>query len=128
MSVKQQTIAGEVSISGVGLHTGEACTITLCPAEENKGYHFQRTDLADQPVIPADCDLVVDTARGTTLGKNGVRLHTVEHVLAALVGCEIDNCTIKVSGPEIPILDGSSFPITSAILEKGVLKQQADRE
>ncbi len=128
MSVKQQTIASEVSISGVGLHTGEACTITLCPSAENHGIVFQRTDLPDLPCIAADCDLVVDTARGTTLGKNGHRVHTVEHVLAALVGSEIDNCLVKVSGPEIPILDGSAAPIINAIQNAGVKEQKEARE
>src|SRR5687767_12795040 len=107
MSDKQRTIRKAVSISGVGLHTGRLVTLTFNPAPENHWFKFQRMDLEGQPVIDADADLVVDTSRGTTLEKNGARVHTTEHVLASLLGMEIDNCLIQVTGPEMPILDGS---------------------
>lgn len=94
MSDKQQTIKKNVSISGVGLHTGKKTTLTFVPAPENHGYKFQRVDLPEQPIIDADVDNVVDTSRGTTLEQNGARVYTTEHVLAALVACEIDNILI----------------------------------
>ena len=109
MSDKQRTIKKAVSITGKGLHTGKPVTLTFNPAEIGHWYKFQRTDLEGQPIIEADCDLVVDTSRGTTLEKNGARVHTTEHVLAALVGLGIDNCLIQVTGPEMPIMDGSSI-------------------
>src|SRR5438874_1963098 len=107
MSDKQRTIKKAVSISGVGLHTGRPVTLTFLPAPENHWFKFQRTDVEGKPVIEADADLVVDTSRGTTLEKNGVKVHTTEHVLASLLGMGIDNCLIQVSAPEMPILDGS---------------------
>jgi UDP-3-O-[3-hydroxymyristoyl] N-acetylglucosamine deacetylase/3-hydroxyacyl-[acyl-carrier-protein] dehydratase len=128
MSVKQQTIKAPVTVSGVGLHTGNLTNLTIIPAPEHHGFKFQRIDLPGKPVIEADCDLVVDTSRGTTLGKNDVRVHTVEHVLAALVGCEIDNALIELDGPEIPIMDGSAKLFTDAILKVGVQTQNANRE
>src|SRR5436190_10328475 len=108
MSVKQTTLKTAVTISGVGLHTGESVNLTFNPAPENHGYKFQRIDLPEKPVIEADVDNVVDTDRGTTLGRNGVRVSTVEHVLAALAGLEIDNVLMEITGPEMPIIDGSS--------------------
>ena len=92
MNEKQRTIRQPVSVSGVGLHTGKPVTITFIPAPENHWYKFQRMDVEGQPIIDADVDLVVDTSRGTTLEKDGVRIYTTEHVLAALVGMDIDNC------------------------------------
>ena len=108
MSDKQKTIKQEISLSGVGLHTGEKSTVTFKPASENHGYVFQRTDLKNSPKIKADCDLVVDTSRGTTLEENGARVYTTEHLLAAAYGLGIDNLLIEIDGPEVPILDGSS--------------------
>ena len=110
MSTKQKTIKQQVSLSGVGLHTGEKATVTFKPADENHGYVFRRVDLDQKPTIKADCDLVVDTSRGTTLEQNGARVHTTEHLLAAAYGLEIDNLMIEIDGPEVPILDGSSAP------------------
>jgi len=128
MSDKQRTIKKAVSLSGVGLHTGKPVTLTFNPAEENHWYKFQRVDLEGHPVVDADADLVVDTSRGTTLEKNGVRVHTTEHVLAALMGLGIDNCMIQVTGPEMPIMDGSSLKFTEALEQAGILEQQAERE
>ena len=125
MSDKQRTIKKAISVSGVGLHTGKPVTLTFNPAEENHWYKFQRVDLEGHPIIEADADLVVDTSRGTTLEKKGVKVHTTEHVLAALVGMGIDNVLIELNGPEIPIIDGSSEPFTELIEEAGVLEQEA---
>ena len=105
---KQRTIKREVSISGTGLHTGQEVTITFKPAAENYGYRFVRTDVNDDIEIKALVDYVVDTSRGTTLEYKGSKVYTIEHVLAALVGLQIDNVRIEMNGAETPILDGSS--------------------
>lgn len=128
MSDKQRTIQKAVSITGKGLHTGAPVTLTFNPAPENHWYKFQRTDLEGQPIIEADCDLVVDTSRGTTLEKNGARVHTTEHVLAALVGMGIDNCLIQVTGPEMPIMDGSSLNFIEILETAGIVEQEAFRD
>src|SRR5690606_29787654 len=128
MADKQRTIKKAVSVSGVGLHTGKPVTLTFNPAPENHWFKFQRTDLENQPIIDADADLVVDTSRGTTLEKNGARVHTTEHVLAALVGSGIDNCLIQVTGPEMPIMDGSSMKFMEILEEAGVMEQEAERD
>ena len=127
MSDQQQTIKQSVALLGVGLHTGEKVKIEICPAPENHGYKFQRIDLENQPIINADVDLVISTERGTTLEANGARIYTTEHVLAALVGCGIDNALIKLTGPEIPILDGSALPYVQAIESAGIEVQEATR-
>lgn len=124
----QTTLKGEVSISGVGLHTGQDVTMTFIPAEEDHGYIFQRTDIEGQPTIKADCDLVVDTSRGTTLEQNGARVSTVEHVLAALAGMEIDNVLIQLDGPESPIMDGSSRPFIELFESVGIRSQSKERD
>ena len=128
MSDKQRTIKQAVSISGVGLHTGEKVTLTFNPAPENHWYKFQRLDLDNKPTIDADADLVVDTSRGTTLEQNGARVHTTEHVLAALVGLKIDNCLIQVTGPEMPIMDGSSIKFMELLEQAGIVEQTAERD
>lgn len=128
MSDKQHTLKTSVSMSGVGLHTGNTTNLTIKPAPENYGFKFQRIDLPDSPIIEADVDFVVDTSRGTTLGKNDATVHTVEHILAALVGCDIDNALIELDGPEIPIMDGSAKPFTDAIKNAGKETQNAIRE
>jgi UDP-3-O-[3-hydroxymyristoyl] N-acetylglucosamine deacetylase/3-hydroxyacyl-[acyl-carrier-protein] dehydratase len=122
---KQHTLGAAVSISGTGLHTGVKVDMSLKPANPGFGFKFQRIDLAGQPVINADCDLVTDTSRGTTLEENGAKVSTVEHILAALVGMGVDNCLIEINGPEIPIIDGSSEPFVEIIEEVGVLEQDA---
>lgn len=128
MSDKQKTIKSPISISGVGLHTGEHVNITILPAPENHGYKFKRIDLEGQPIIKADVDNVVSTQRGTTLGVNGVKVNTTEHLLAALYGMEIDNALIELDGPEIPILDGSAMPFVKKILSTGVQEQEEDKQ
>lgn len=125
---KQTTLSNNISFEGVGLHTGAPATVTLCPAPENHGYKFQRMDVDGQPIIDADCDLVTDTSRGTTLEKDGISISTVEHVLASLVGSEIDNALIQIDGPEMPILDGSSIDFIEGIKKIGSVEQEADRE
>src|SRR4029078_6106025 len=122
---KQHSLASSVSISGTGLHTGVNVDMTLRPANPGFGYQFQRIDLAGQPMIKADCDLVTETSRGTTLEENGVKVSTVEHVLARLTGIGIGNCLIELNGPEIPIIDGSSEPFVEIIEEIGVIEQDA---
>ncbi|MCC6601278.1 MAG: bifunctional UDP-3-O-[3-hydroxymyristoyl] N-acetylglucosamine deacetylase/3-hydroxyacyl-ACP dehydratase [Crocinitomicaceae bacterium] len=127
MSSRQRTLKSPVSLAGVGLHTGVTVDLTIQPAPENHGYRFQRTDLDGQPIINADCDLVVGTQRGTTLEQNGARVYTTEHVLAALYGCKVDNALIQLNGPEVPILDGSAWPFVEAIEAAGYQEQNADR-
>lgn len=127
MTEQQHTLKQPVALMGVGLHTGEKVTIELCPAPANHGYKFQRIDLDDAPIINADVDLVVSTERGTTLESKGVRVYTTEHVLAALVGCGVDNALIKITGQEIPILDGSALPYVKAIDSVGTEAQDAER-
>ena len=122
---KQHTIQNSIKISGTGLHTGVLVEMTLNPANPGFGYQFQRTDLPSQPVIKADCDLVTDISRGTTLQVGDAKISTVEHILAALVGLGVDNCLIQVNGPEIPIIDGSSSPFIEIIEKAGVVEQDA---
>jgi len=126
-SSNQQTLKSPVSLHGVGLHTGSHVTITMKPANPGYGIRFQRIDLPEQPVVKADADLVVDTSRGTTLEYNGARVSTVEHVLSALVGLQIDNVLIELDGPEIPILDGSAREFIEAIESAGIQEQEATR-
>src|SRR6476661_11250459 len=102
---KQHTLASQVSISGTGLHTGILADMTLKPANPGFGFQFQRIDLPGMPLIKADCDLVTDTSRGTTLEVGEAKVSTVEHILAALVGTGVDNALIELNGPEIPIMD-----------------------
>ncbi len=128
MNVKQRTIKGEISVTGVGLHTGVNVTLTFCPAPENHGFKFQRVDLPDQPMIDADCDNVTDTARGTTITQNGASVSTIEHVMASLVGMDLDNILLKVNGPEVPIMDGSAIKFVDALEQVGFALQTADRE
>lgn len=127
MSVKQRTIRETITVSGVGLHTGQQVNLTFRAAPANHGYKFQRVDLPGNPVIDADVDNVVDTARGTTLEQNGARIYTTEHVLAALVGMEIDNVLMEMDGPEMPIMDGSSLPFIQALEKAGAVEQNAER-
>ncbi len=122
---KQHTLCQSISISGTGLHTGILVDMTLHPANPGFGIQFQRIDLPNQPVIKADCDLVTDTSRGTTLQVGDAKVSTVEHILAALVGLGVDNILIELNGPEIPIMDGSSAPFIEAIEKVGVLEQDA---
>nr|MBC7614022.1 bifunctional UDP-3-O-[3-hydroxymyristoyl] N-acetylglucosamine deacetylase/3-hydroxyacyl-ACP dehydratase [Pseudopedobacter sp.] len=128
LNQKQRTINSEISVTGVGLHTGNKVTLTFKPAPENHGYKFKRIDLPGQPIIDADVDNVSDTSRSTTLTQNGASVSTTEHVLAALVGCEIDNVMIELDALEVPILDGSAIEFVKALDSAGTKKQDAERE
>ncbi len=125
--VKQKTIAQEVTINGVGLHTGQQVVMTLKPAPVNNGFTFVRVDLPGSPVIEADANYVVSTERGTNLEHKGVQLHTTEHVLAAFVGCDLDNVIIELNASEPPIMDGSSKFFVQAVEEAGIVEQDAER-
>ncbi|MDB4182821.1 bifunctional UDP-3-O-[3-hydroxymyristoyl] N-acetylglucosamine deacetylase/3-hydroxyacyl-ACP dehydratase [Flavobacteriaceae bacterium] len=125
---KQTTISKKVSLKGVGLHTGLDVELNFLPAEVNSGYSFRRIDLEGAPIIKADANLVTNTQRGTCLEKNGVTIQTCEHVLAALVGLEIDNVIIELSTSEPPIMDGSSKYFIEALETAGILELDAFRE
>jgi UDP-3-O-[3-hydroxymyristoyl] N-acetylglucosamine deacetylase/3-hydroxyacyl-[acyl-carrier-protein] dehydratase len=124
----QRTIAKPVSISGIGLHTGTSCTLTFKPAAENYGIRFVRTDLGGNPEISANADNVIDISRGTTLAIGEAKVHTVEHVLAAIAGLQIDNIIIELEGIEPPVGDGSSLPFVNILLEAGFLQQDAPKD
>ena len=126
--LKQQTLKGSFSLNGKGLHTGVKLTVTFNPAPEHYGYKIQRIDLDDQPILDAVAENVVDTTRGTVLAKNGVKVSTVEHALAALYAAGIDNCLIQVDGPEFPILDGSAKAYVECIKRVGIEEQAAPKD
>jgi len=128
MSAKQKTIQKPVTVRGAGLHTGQVGLLKFKPAPENHGIKFKRTDLKPQTIIAADVDHVVSTARGTTIGQNGAKVYTIEHVLAALIGLGIDNVLIELDMEEIPIKDGSSRYFVEALEEAGIKTQNAARE
>lgn len=127
MADKQRTISQEVTLTGKGLHTGAEVEVLICPADVNTGIIFQRTDLEGFPKIEAIADNVTDTSRGTTIATKNVKINTIEHMMAALSGTGIDNAIIKVNGPEMPILDGSSRLFVDAILKVGTVEQGAER-
>jgi UDP-3-O-[3-hydroxymyristoyl] N-acetylglucosamine deacetylase/3-hydroxyacyl-[acyl-carrier-protein] dehydratase len=125
--VKQKTINTEISLTGVGLHTGKEVKMTFKPAPINNGFTFVRVDLEGQPVIEADANYVVNTQRGTNLEKLGVKIQTPEHVLAALIGCDLDNVIIELNASELPIMDGSSKYFVAALEKAGIEEQNAKR-
>jgi len=124
----QHTIQKSVSLSGIGLHTGDNTKITLHPAPVNYGIKFIRTDVDSSLEIEADIDNVIDIARGTTIGKNNIKVCSVEHIMSAFAGLEIDNCRVEVNGSEIPLMDGSALPFVELIQEAGIVEQEAQRE
>ena len=124
---KQHTILNPVSLKGVGIHTGKEVNITFKPAKEDFGYVFCRVDLPDKPIIEANINFVVNTERGTNLDKNGVKIKTSEHVLAALVGMEIDDVLIEMDASEPPIMDGSSKFFVEALQKAGLKEQNSNR-
>lgn len=126
--LKQQTLKGSFSLCGKGLHTGLSLTVTFNPAAENTGYKIQRIDVDGMPIIDAVAENVIDTQRGTVLGKVDIRISTVEHGLAALYALGIDNCLIQVNGPEFPILDGSAIMYVDKINEVGIVEQNAPKD
>ena len=123
MLIHQRTLEQEVSLQGTGLHTGKECMITFKPAPVNYGYRFVRTDIENCPEIPAIIENVVDVCRGTTIEFEGNKVYTTEHVLAALYGLQIDNCKIEMSGPEPPVMDGSSVQFAKALVSAGLAEQ-----
>lgn len=125
---KQKTIKEEITLQGVGLHTGKEVTMTFKPAPINNGFTFVRTDLEGNPVIEADANYVVNTQRGTNLEKRGVKIQTSEHVLAACVGCDLDNIIIELNASEPPIMDGSSKHFVEAIEKAGIVEQEAEQK
>jgi UDP-3-O-[3-hydroxymyristoyl] N-acetylglucosamine deacetylase/3-hydroxyacyl-[acyl-carrier-protein] dehydratase len=128
MLEKQRSISAPITLSGVGLHTGNKSNMTFKPAPENYGIRFVRKDLKDSPEIPADIDHVIDISRGTTIAKNGIEVHTVEHVLAAIMGCEIDNIKVELDSNEPPIMDGSAKDYVETLKEAGIVEQNAKRD
>lgn len=128
MIKKQKTILTEATLSGIGLHTGVNVNMTFKPAAENSGIVFKRVDLEEQPIIEADVKNVVDTSRGTVIEKDGARVGTIEHTLAAISSLNIDNVLIEIDGPEAPIMDGSSKLIIEGIGADNVKEQEAERE
>ena len=125
---KQKTLKGSFALCGKGLHTGLSLTVTFNPAPENSGYKIQRIDLDGEPVIEAIAENVVDTQRGTVLGKGDIRVSTIEHGMSALYAMGIDNCLIQVNGPEFPILDGSAAMYVDKIKEIGIEEQNAPKD
>lgn len=123
----QHTLAQAFTLNGKGLHTGVQITATFCPAAENTGIQLVRTDLAGSPVIPALASYVTATERGTVVANGSAAVSTIEHAMAALMAFGIDNCTIQINAPEMPILDGSASFIVAAIKEAGIVAQQAPR-
>ena len=128
MVKKQKTIKKQVTLSGVGLHTGNTVSMTLKPAPENHGFAFIRIDLEGTPIIEAKAEYVVNTQRGTNIEKNGVQIQTSEHVLAAAVGLDIDNLLIEIDASEPPIMDGSSKFFVKALEQAGIVEQDAEIE
>ena len=125
---KQKTLASEFSLQGKGLHTGIDIHITFKPAPENHGYQIKRTDLVGTPIVEALAENVVNTQRGTVVGKKDVQISTIEHAMAALYAWEVDNCLIEVDAPEFPILDGSARPFSEGIRGVGLVEQNAPRD
>ena len=123
----QRTLASEVRIDGVGIHSGQTVEIVLKPSEPNTGIVFQRVDLPGKPIVKADVDNVVETTRSTTIESNGARVSTIEHLMAALVGCQVDNAIIEINAPEVPILDGSAQPFVEVIEKVGTQQQSAPK-
>jgi UDP-3-O-[3-hydroxymyristoyl] N-acetylglucosamine deacetylase/3-hydroxyacyl-[acyl-carrier-protein] dehydratase len=126
--MKQHTIRKPARVSGIGLHTGKPVNLNFLPAPVGHGIKFQRVDLDDRTVVPADVAYVANTNRSTTLKAKEAQISTVEHVLAALMGLHIDNVLIELDGPETPIMDGSAMPFAQALLDAGLEEQDADRE
>lgn len=128
MQNKQQTLGGSISFSGKGLHTGVMVNMTVNPASDNTGIIFRRTDLEGEPTVPALCEYVTDTSRGTTIEKGSAKVSTIEHIVSALWTMGVDNALIDIDGPEAPIMDGSSREYVQKIEEVGIVEQKADRK
>ncbi|MDG5815758.1 bifunctional UDP-3-O-[3-hydroxymyristoyl] N-acetylglucosamine deacetylase/3-hydroxyacyl-ACP dehydratase [Chitinispirillales bacterium ANBcel5] len=124
----QHTIGKSISLTGTGLHTGVSTKVSLNPAPENYGIRFVRSDLESKPEIPADIDYVVDLARGTTIGKDGVKVYSIEHVMSCFAGLGVDNCRVEVGAQEIPLMDGSAMPYVELVKKAGLVEQKEERE
>src|SRR6059058_3255121 len=124
----QQTLAKSAGFSGTSLHTGEKVSLKLHPAPENHGVKFKRKDLADEPTIDAKIDNLKMVERATTIGEGSIRVHTVEHVLAALSAMDVDNAIVEMDANEPPIGDGSAQPYVDVIKRAGVTPQEAPRK
>ena len=127
MATKQRTLASSISFEGKGLHTGLQVTMTVNPAEDNHGITFRRVDLEGEPEVPALCEYVTDTSRGTTIEKGAAKVSTIEHILSALWTLGVDNATIDINAPETPIMDGSAKEYAARISEVGTIEQTAER-
>ena len=128
MQKKQQTLASAITFSGKGLHTGAIVTMTVNPAAENHGIVFRRSDIEGAPTVPALCEYVTDTSRGTTIEKGEAKVSTIEHIVSALWTMGVDNALIDITGPETPIMDGSAREYAAAIEQTGLVEQAADRK
>ena len=128
MHKKQRTVRNSKSCNGIGLHTGVESTITFHPAPEDYGIRFMRSDIKNSPEIKADIDHVVDISRGTTIEEKNVRIHTVEHALAAVTGLQIDNVLIELNSKEPPVMDGSAKDFVDALLDAGPIYQDKKRK
>ncbi len=127
MDFKQRTLKDEVGCTGIGLHTGEKVNLKIKPAPVNTGIRFFRTDLDGYPAVNAQFENVIDTFLATTIGSNGCRISTVEHLLAALFGLGIDNALVELDGPEVPIMDGSAAPFIFLLKSAGIKEQKAPK-
>jgi len=127
-SIYQKTIAKKATLKGVGLHTGVNSTVTFNPAKENSGIRFKRLDIEGCPEILADIDHVIDISRGTSIGQEGFRIHTVEHILAAITGLKIDNILIELTEKEPPVMDGSAKQFVEVLLNSGIKEQKIKRK
>ncbi|MBR6655866.1 MAG: bifunctional UDP-3-O-[Alistipes sp.] len=128
MSIKQNTLGAPITFSGKGLHTGKLVTMTVSPAPENHGIVFRRIDLQGAPLVPALCEYVTDTARGTTIEQGEARVSTIEHIMSALWTLGVDNALIDINAPEVPIMDGSAREYAAEILRVGIVEQSANRK
>ena len=128
MTIKQQTLKAPISFSGHGLHTGINVSMTILPAEGDTGLIFRRIDLEGKPEVPALCDFVTDTSRGTTIEKGPAKVSTIEHLVSALWTMGVDNAIIELDGPEVPIMDGSAREYAEKISETGLVEQDAERK
>ena len=128
MSIKQNTLGAPITFSGKGLHTGKLVTMTVSPAPENHGIVFRRIDLQGAPLVPALCEYVTDTARGTTIERGEARVSTIEHIMSALWTLGVDNALIDINAPEVPIMDGSAREYAAEILRVGIVEQSANRK
>jgi UDP-3-O-[3-hydroxymyristoyl] N-acetylglucosamine deacetylase/3-hydroxyacyl-[acyl-carrier-protein] dehydratase len=128
MAIKQRTLAAPIAFEGKGLHTGLQVNMRVCPAEDNTGIVFRRVDLEGCPEVPALCEYVTDTSRGTTIEKGAAKVSTIEHIMSALWTLEVDNAVVEINAPETPIMDGSAREYAQRILEVGTVEQQAERK